>query len=221
MNKIPISHLVQPRAALWLPLLVVVFLLTPHPAEARPVSLELNAQNSRFDVSTGTAGLLGALAHGHEIRATKLRGTIQYDAQTLQASRVEVTVDSAALLLLDSDLDAETRAEVITNMRNTLQVERFSTIRFESTRVEPLANGVRVFGRLTLVGQTRLVAVDVELEPSAKGVLARGSFTVRQSDFGIEPFSTALGTIQVRDEIVFSFEARGTLEAVSRVGSRE
>ena len=36
--------------------------------------------------------------------------------------------------------------------------------------------------------------------------MARGSFRVRQSDFGITPFSAAGGAIQVGDELDLSFE---------------
>jgi hypothetical protein len=38
--------------------------------------------------------------------------------------------------------------------------------------------------------------------------MARGEFRLRQSEFGITPFSVAGGAIQVADEVGISFEIR-------------
>jgi hypothetical protein len=40
--------------------------------------------------------------------------------------------------------------------------------------------------------------------------MARGTFRLRQTDFGMVPFSVAGGAIQVADEIVLAFEIVAT-----------
>jgi hypothetical protein len=49
--------------------------------------------------------------------------------------------------------------------------------------------------------------VEVLITVSGDTLRARGRFSVKQRDFGIDPYSTALGTVQVADEITFDFEA--------------
>jgi hypothetical protein len=58
---------------------------------------------------------------------------------------------------------------------------------------------------VTLKGVERIQAVPVSVTRDAAGVLARGALTLRQSDFGITPFSVAGGAIQVADVLEVSF----------------
>lgn len=59
---------------------------------------------------------------------------------------------------------------------------------------------------ITLKGVTRRKEVPIEIGSVAGALTARGSFTLRQTDFGMTPFSAAGGAIQVADEIGVSFE---------------
>jgi polyisoprenoid-binding protein YceI len=59
---------------------------------------------------------------------------------------------------------------------------------------------------LTIRGTTRRVEVPVELERATDTLTARGAFRIKQSDFGITPFSVAGGAIQVGDELELRFE---------------
>ncbi len=59
---------------------------------------------------------------------------------------------------------------------------------------------------LTIRGVTRRIEVPVELERSAGTLSARGSLHIRQTDFGITPFSVGGGAIQVGDELDLRFE---------------
>ncbi len=58
---------------------------------------------------------------------------------------------------------------------------------------------------LTIRGVTRRIEVPVELVRSADTLSARGSLHIRQTDFGITPFSVGGGAIQVGDELDLSF----------------
>lgn len=59
---------------------------------------------------------------------------------------------------------------------------------------------------LTIRGATRRTEIPIMLERTPGALVARGSFKVRQSDFGITPFSVAGGAIQVGDELDLRFE---------------
>ncbi len=54
-----------------------------------------------------------------------------------------------------------------------------------------------------MVGRTRPVSVDLLLRVTADTLRAEGSFVVKQTDFGIKPFSKALGMVKVKDEVRF------------------
>jgi len=52
---------------------------------------------------------------------------------------------------------------------------------------------------------------------SGEGLQAQGDFSLKQTDFGIKPFSAAGGTIKLKNELKFDFEivahkeGRGTI----------
>jgi hypothetical protein len=63
---------------------------------------------------------------------------------------------------------------------------------------------------VTLKVVTRRVEVPLDLTDSAGTLTARGTLRLRQTEFGMVPFSVAGGAIQVADEIVLAFEIVAT-----------
>jgi polyisoprenoid-binding protein YceI len=59
-----------------------------------------------------------------------------------------------------------------------------------------------VHGNLNLHGKNQPVVVVVALEAGHY----RGSATVKQTNFGIEPISIAGGTVKVKDEVKIEFD---------------
>lgn len=165
---------------------------------------------SRFDVLVEPAGIFGAFGHDHRIRARAVSGTIIYDGADVAASSVEITVSTAELVVLPLGADREDAPEVEAAMREeVLEVERFPTITFRSRSVAPIGGGARVRGDLTMVGRTRPVTVDVELQASPRRIVADARFSIRQTDWGIDPYRAALGTIRVADRVTFDVRAIG------------
>jgi polyisoprenoid-binding protein YceI len=71
-------------------------------------------------------------------------------------------------------------------------------------------------GVLSLHGQERTVRVPVSASWTADHLQASGHFVIRQSEFGIRPFSHYLGTVAVRDEITIVIRCVATLIANER-----
>jgi polyisoprenoid-binding protein YceI len=167
---------------------------------------------SRFEVRTKTAGLFGAFAHEHLIRAVAPRGEVTSDPASPGACGVRVTVAATTLEVADPGVDAEDRKKIDATLKgeDVLDVARYPEIRFESTRVIGVFPVLSVKGDLTLHGTTRSVDVAVRLEPEPGGTAlrARGSFRVKTSEFGMTPYSAGLGTVRVADEVAFDFDAR-------------
>jgi polyisoprenoid-binding protein YceI len=66
---------------------------------------------------------------------------------------------------------------------------------------------MRLQGELTLVGRTRPVQVNADVQVSADTLRASGTFSVKQTDFGITPYHGGPGgTVKVANEVTFVFD---------------
>jgi polyisoprenoid-binding protein YceI len=64
---------------------------------------------------------------------------------------------------------------------------------------------------VTLHGVTRTLAIPVHVTLASDGTMtARGTLTIRQSDFGIRPVTAAGGAVRVKDglDVLFVFGVR-------------
>ena len=81
-------------------------------------------------------------------------------------------------------------------------------ITFRSTVVEIAADGeISVQGELTLAAETRPVTFSVSASEDGK---LNGTTVVKQSDWGIKPYSTLFGALKVVDEVEIEFELDAT-----------
>ena len=162
---------------------------------------------SRLDVKTGKAGLFGFAGHAHLIRARGFSGRIVYHPEVPTESRVEITVPGDSLVVLTPPDTAEIRKVTQAMRTDVLRVEENPLIEFVTSGAAPTTEGMRVQGRLTLAGQTRDVEVDALTEIGPDTLRATGSFSVKQTDFGIKPFRGGPGgTVRVADRVTFSFD---------------
>lgn len=130
-------------------------------------------------------------------------GAINFDEDNPEASTVHVEIDAASIDTGVEDRDNHLRSE------DFLHVEEYPTITFDSKRVEITGDRTaRLIGDLTIRGEAREVALDVELQGIAKspwgnysaGFSASGSFN--RKDWGLE-WNQALetGGVLVGDKI--------------------
>src|SRR3990172_4975820 len=79
-------------------------------------------------------------------------------------------------------------------------------IEFRSTAVQTAADGSRISvqGELTLVGQSRPIAFDLTVGDDAK---LSGSTVVKQTNWGITPYSALFGALKVADEVEVVIDA--------------
>ena len=161
----------------------------------------IDGQHSSLTVHVFKSGLFSAFGDNHEVKATVASGSVSDGDKPA----VEIEVDARQMTVLDPDLAKEKRAEVQKRMLGpeVLDVAKFPEIRFKSTAVRPLGEGRwRVEGVLELHGKN----VPLTFEVTGTRERFRGSATVRQRAFGIEPISVAGGTVKVRDDLKVDFE---------------
>jgi polyisoprenoid-binding protein YceI len=140
---------------------------------------------------------------------TAVTGTLKLDRSNVTESQVEASIDAATINTRDAQRDAHLKSA------DFLDVEKFPTLRFKSTRVLRRGDGeLAVAGDLTIHGITRNVVLEVE-GPSAPtkdpwGNIRIGlSATARinRKDFGLT-WNAALetGGILVGDEVTMTLD---------------
>lgn len=162
------------------------------------------APGSRFDVSTGKAGLLSFAGHSHLIRARGFAGRIIHNPDDPARSSVEITVQAAGLEVLTPPDTEEIRKVTAAMRADVLNVERYPEIRFVSRQVSAIQDGLHVVGALTIVGKTVEIPVDIRLSVRSDTLHASTQFSVNQTAFGIKPYRGGPGgTVRVADRVKF------------------
>jgi polyisoprenoid-binding protein YceI len=165
------------------------------------------ASASRFEVQTGKAGAFAFAGHSHVVRARTFTGSVRYNSRDPSASRFEITIATADLEVLTPSDPDEIRQVTEAMRTEVLHVDAYPEIRFTVTRVDFTPTVATLDGQLTLVGQTRPVRVTATIQVRPDTLRARGSFTVKQTDFGIKPYSGGPGgTVKVADRVTFNFD---------------
>jgi polyisoprenoid-binding protein YceI len=162
---------------------------------------------SRLEVKTGKAGLFGFAGHSHIIRARAFSGTVVYYPHAAARSHLQITVPTDSLEVLTPPDTAEIRKVTAAMRTDVLHTDQYHEIRLVTKELAPTADGFHLIGALTLVGQTREVPIDVEVEVGVDSLHAKATFAIKQTDFGIKPYSGGpAGTVKVADKVTFTID---------------
>ncbi len=149
-------------------------------------------------------GLLAKLAHDLKIKVGRFDIDVADDRRSVTAS-----FDADSLEVVCRRVDgrdepgALNRLELMQihgNIRDdVLAAKKYPKITFRSTSVAEKGGGAyEVKGDLTLHGQTR--AITAEVKPEGDRLVSE--VHVHQPDFGIKPYSAALGALKVKAGVV-------------------
>jgi polyisoprenoid-binding protein YceI len=178
---------------------------------------------SRFEVKTSKAGLFGFAGHDHVVRARAFNGYVVYFPAKPASSHLEVIILADSLEVLTPPDTAEIRQVTEVMRTQVLRVSENPDIRFTATGAPTSDKGMQLQGELTLVGQTRPVPVNAAVQISPDTIRASGTFSVKQTDFGIKPYQGGPGgTVKVGDRLTFNFDAiavRNSMSVSARQGS--
>jgi polyisoprenoid-binding protein YceI len=201
-------------------LLVAVLSSAPHAPAAQvpsptPDSVVYTVDPaSRLVVKTGKAGLLGFAGHTHVIQAHAIRGELVYRPGRA-ASSLHLTVPTDSLEVLTPPDTAEIRKVTESMRADVLHVDRYPEMRFGADSLDARAGRMSFPLLVTMVGRTQRVPVTAEVTIARDSIRAVGTFAVKQTDLGIEPYSGGPGgTVKVADKVTFCFDL------VGRTGAR-
>lgn len=196
------------------------------PAPASPASaasatvrqpLRIDPQNSLITVTVRRGGLLARMGHDHVVASRNIEGQAMAPAggqpghTDFRFRLDQLTVDESALRA-EAGMTSVPAADAIAGTRNNmlnkvLEAEKYPYVQVNavSTPEGPLQAAI------TLHGVTRRYAIPAVLTPRANGISAAGTLRLKQTDFGIQPYSVLGGALAVQDEL----ELRFRIEAVA------
>jgi polyisoprenoid-binding protein YceI len=160
-------------------------------------------------VETGKAGLFGFAGHTHVIRARAVSGHLVHHPGTA-ASYLRLKVPTDSLEVLTPPDTAEIRQVTEAMREDVLYVEKYPEMIFAADSLQARSGKMELQLAVTMNGVTRKVPVTADVTIGSDSVRATGSFTVKQTDFGIKPYSGGpAGTVKVADRLTFCFDLVG------------
>ncbi|MGZ4324614.1 MAG: YceI family protein [Solirubrobacteraceae bacterium] len=161
-------------------------------------------ENGRLTVHTMKGGAAAKAGHNLLIEVTSWQGALHVGEEmtvTLNADprSMRVREGSGGMTSLGDDDKA--------NIEQTIddEVLKGTRIEFRSTACElsPEGDRMSVSGELELGGRR----APITFELSLNGGRVSGSATVKQTDFGMKPYSALFGTLKVLDEVQVAVDA--------------
>jgi polyisoprenoid-binding protein YceI len=162
--------------------------------------------NSRLALEVYKTGFMSGKKHVFLFE--RYAGTLDYDAKAPQNSRVELSIESASLVLTDTWLSKDDMRKVREHAETEmLVIGKFPRIQFSSNKVTRSPDGsFEVAGNLTIREKTMPVTTTVKLTGDPGDTLRfTGKAEVKLRDYGLKPPSALLGAISTKNEMTLEF----------------
>jgi polyisoprenoid-binding protein YceI len=153
-------------------------------------------------------GMAARVGHDLTLQPTRWSAEVTLDPDDITRSSVTATVDGHSFEVLEghggaTPLSDKDRADIKKNVAQ--KILSSPDISFRSTSIESSGDGrFTVNGELTIAGSTR----PVRLELGQNGDRVSGRVSIRQSDFGVKPFSAMLGALKVADTVELEVDVK-------------
>ncbi|WP_343729664.1 YceI family protein [Duganella sp.] len=177
-------------------------------ADAGPL-LRIDSARSLIVVTVRRGGVLARLGHDHVVASHAISGTVapRQNRADFTFRLDEMKVDEADLRQI-AGLDRQPSADAIAGTRHNmltkvLDAERYPLVRVHAERGAP---GQPLQVAITLHGVTRTLALPVTLREEHGVITVTGTTTLKQTDFGLTPFSVMAGAMAVQDQMEVRFE---------------
>jgi len=164
--------------------------------------------NATLLVKTGRRGAAAMAGHDLVIEVTSWEASLDVGPAG-EPTSLEVDVDPRSLRVREGTggvqpLNDEDRQEIARTIDDEVLEE--ATIRYRSTDAEASADdrGLLIGGTLELAGQRRPLTLEIGVGPDGE---VTGGTVVRQSEWGIKPYSGLFGALKVADEVEISVDA--------------
>ncbi|WP_042938202.1 YceI family protein [Rhodococcus sp. AW25M09] len=165
------------------------------------------SDGGRLAIETGVTGKAAKMGHRLTIVIESWTASVQRSSGTPVG--VELTADLESLNVVSGEGGATPwlGPEAIVakaNALKALEAKRHPRVHFVSTDVTENERGFLITGELEIHGVTKQIAVEVIGGGETQSLTSRT--TVRQSDYGITPYSQMFGAMKVVDEVTVLFD---------------
>jgi polyisoprenoid-binding protein YceI len=183
--------------------------LYPRRVSLRSGVHRLGPENATLSVRTGRAGAAARAGHDLLIRVTSWEAELAVGEDAAETN-LQLNADSTSLRVVEGTGGMQALGDDdVASIEKTIDEEilKRDEIAFRSTRVrsEPGGERLRAEGDLTLAGRTGPITFDLAVD--GEGTL-RAAATVRQSAWGIKPYSALFGALKVADEVEVALEGQ-------------
>jgi polyisoprenoid-binding protein YceI len=160
-------------------------------------------------VRTARKGAAAKAGHDLTIEVTSWSATLELTDDATQSS-LRLEADAGSLRIREGtggvmELGDDDRREIVQNIDD--EVLRRHPIEFRSTGVEDDGERLWVRGDLTLAGRSHPVEFDLRLGDDGA---IEGSAVLKQSDWGIKPYTALFGALKVADEVRVEVQGRAS-----------
>jgi hypothetical protein len=169
------------------------------------LTYRLGPDDGVLSVRTKRTGAAAMAGHNLLIHVSSWEATIELGEETC----VELEAHGSSLRVREGEGGMQAlQDEDKENIRQTIDDEVLmgERVTFRSTEVRPAtgAAGLRVEGELTLLGETRPLGFDLAITGDGK---LEATAVVKQTDWGMKPYSGLFGALKVVDEVEVGIEA--------------
>jgi hypothetical protein len=190
------------------------------PAEVPGATMyRIDPQASTLNILVYRGGTFARLGHNHVVSSKSLSGRV-WMHRDLAQSGFELAFPVADLVVDDPDARRAAGSEfppdipeadkqgTLKNMlrAEVLDAENFPRVELRSARIEGALPSPQVTARITIKQATRDVVVPVTVTVTGDRLTASGEFAIQQTEFGMKPFSVAMGALEVKDRLDVRFE---------------
>lgn len=164
---------------------------------------------------------MAKLGHNHLIASRGLTGSVYLTKDPL-ATRFDIRFPVNELSVDDPALRAAAGPDFAANVPQSaregtrsnllspalLDGSNYPVIQLRATDIRAAGDGFEAGVEVILKGASHPVRVPLQVQRSEGAVVATGEFPLLQSQLGLQPFTAAMGTLVVLDQMRVRFEIR-------------
>jgi len=186
--------------------------------EGPTVRYNIETSGSTLTIRAFATGLLASLGHNPTVSPSDFDGEVSLDTDALERSSMRMVVRAESLTVTD-DISDKDRAEINRRMHEeVIETGSYEEVVYESSRVAASKTGegqywVAMGGDLTLHGVKRSQSVSARVSINGQTLRATGDFSVKMSDYEIQPVSALGGAVRLKDELKIFFDITARKQA--------
>jgi polyisoprenoid-binding protein YceI len=175
----------------------------------------IDPQASELHILVYRGGKLARLGHNHVVSSKSLSGIAWLHRDDFSSSGFQISMPVHSLIVDDAQARAANGQEFSASVpqkdiegtrRNLLKPElldgdRFEHITIVAASVSGTPDHPKVIASITIKDVSRQVEIPLTLDAEDMQLTATGEFEILQTDFGMKPFSVALGALEVQDRL--------------------